>query len=154
MAHNRNWPLLVGALLSGLVALLHVGCIVFGAPWYRFFGAGEEMALLAEAGDARPMIVTAVIVGVFVVWSAYALAGAGVLRRLPFTRLVLVLITSVYLLRGVAFIVIVPFFPDNDLGFWIWSSVICLSIGLVHSVGMRRLFSARKMSDEPGVSHG
>ena len=32
---------------------VHVGCIVFGAPWYRFFGAGEKMAQMADAGNPR-----------------------------------------------------------------------------------------------------
>jgi len=44
MQGYRNTFLMIGAALSGLAALLHVGCILFGAPWYRFFGAGEKMA--------------------------------------------------------------------------------------------------------------
>ena len=35
-------------------------------------------------------------------WAAYALAGAGVVKPLPLLRLALVLITMVYLLRGLA----------------------------------------------------
>ncbi|MGQ4584278.1 hypothetical protein [Lysobacter sp. F60174L2] len=37
-------------MLNAIAALLHVGCIIFGASWYRFFGAGERMAQLASAG--------------------------------------------------------------------------------------------------------
>ncbi|MFZ2236537.1 MAG: hypothetical protein WAV67_09190 [Dokdonella sp.] len=46
-------------------------------------------------------------------------------------------ITGVYILRGLAFIVIVPYFPGNSVTFWIVSSSICLTIGLVHLVGIK-----------------
>ena len=61
MEDTRNAFLIAGALLSALAAALHVGCIVFGAPWYRFFGAGERMAQMAIAGNWYPTVVTAVI---------------------------------------------------------------------------------------------
>jgi hypothetical protein len=37
-------------VLSAAAALLHIAVIVGGAEWYRFFGAGEGMARLAERG--------------------------------------------------------------------------------------------------------
>ena len=36
---------------SAIAALAHLGCIIFGGDWYRFFGAGEQMARMAEAGN-------------------------------------------------------------------------------------------------------
>ena len=53
MPHRYNEALIAGAVLSALAPLLQVGCIVYGAPWYRFFGAGENMARMAEAGHWR-----------------------------------------------------------------------------------------------------
>ncbi|KKK66980.1 hypothetical protein LCGC14_2958640, partial [marine sediment metagenome] len=46
-----NICLIVAGTLSAIAAILHLGCIYFGAPWYRFFGAGEQMAQLAEQGS-------------------------------------------------------------------------------------------------------
>ena len=136
MRGYRNTFLIVGAALSALGALLHLGCILFGAPWYRFFGAGERMARMAAAGHWYPTAVTSCIVAILSVWSLYALSGAGVIRRLPLVRLVLCIITGVYLLRAVAFAPFHSYFPGNSAAFWLWSSAICFVIGLAHLVGL------------------
>lgn len=92
-----NIYLVVAAILSAMAAVLHVGCIIFGAFWYRFFGAGEQMAVLAEQGSSTPTIITSVIVLVLSIWSAYAFSAAGVIRKLPLLRTALVIITFIYL---------------------------------------------------------
>lgn len=79
MARNR-W-LVVGGSLSALAALLHVAVVVGGPDWYRFFGAGEAMAQGAERGSLYPPLVTLAIAAILGIWSAYAFAGAGLLRR-------------------------------------------------------------------------
>ena len=133
-----NRFLLAGAALSALAAMAHLGCIVFGAAWYRALGAGERMARMAEAGHPSPTLITLAITAMLALWAAYALSGAGVIRRLPLRRTVLCAITAVYLLRGLAFMVIVPWFPGNSTTFWIVSSAICLGIGAVHLIGVRQ----------------
>jgi len=132
----RNNYLLAAAICCFAAALAHLGCIVFGGDWYRFFGAGEQMARMAEQGLWYPTLVTSFIVVVLVVWGCYALSGAGVIRRLPLTKLALVLISGVFLLRGVAFVGLMPMFPENSLTFWLVSSGICLLIGGLFAVGI------------------
>ena len=136
MQSYRNTFLTIGAALSALAALLHVGCILFGAPGYRFFGAGEQMARMAAAGRWYPTVLTSFIVAILSGWSLYALSGAGVIRRLPLVRPALCVITSIYLLRAVAFAPFHKYFPGNSTAFWLWSSAICFVIGLVHLVGL------------------
>ena len=139
MEDTRNAFLIAGALLSALAAALHVGCIVFGAPWYRFFGAGERMAQMAIAGNWYPTVVTAAIAFVLAMWSLYALSGAGVIRALPLLRLALCAITAIYLLRG---LVIVPLVVlGKSTPFWWWSSMICLLIGSVHLAGLSQVWA-------------
>lgn len=133
-----NHFLLAGAAASASAALVHFGCIVFGASWYRFLGAGEGMARMAERGESHPTLMAAGIGAVLLIWALYALSGAGVVRRLPLLRTVLCAITAVYLLRGVAFVAIQPLFPGNTLTFWLVSSGICLAIGIVHAIGLRQ----------------
>ena len=136
-----NGLLSTAAVLNTVVALLHIGCIYFGASWYRLMGAGEGMAILAERGSIVPTIITSFIVLVFSIWTAYALAGAGVIGQLPLLRWVLSLITVIYLLRGVAGF----FFYTNPLGrtpeFWLWSSAICLALGLIHMIGLKQVWA-------------
>lgn len=139
--HTRLNPwLIAGAALSALAALLHLGCIAFGAPWYRLLGAGERMAQLDLAGHWYPTVASLVIAGILLVWSLYALSGAGVIGRLPLTRWALCAITGVYLLRAVAFAPLMGYFPGNSMVFWFWSSAICLAMGVVHLVGLRQVW--------------
>lgn len=133
--------LIVGAAFSAFAALLHLGAIAFGAPWYRFLGAGERMTQMAAAGRVYPNVVTLAIASVLFVWSLYALSGAGVIGRLPFLRLALCAITGIYLLRSVAFVPLMTRIPGNSLTFWLTSSAICLVIGLVHLVGLRQAWA-------------
>ena len=134
----NNPFLILGAALSAVAALLHVGCIVFGASWYRFFGAGERMAQLAAAGNWRPTLITSGIVLVLAAWSVYALSGAGVVPRLPLVRTALCIITGIYMLRGLAGF---PIAASSGSAFWWWSSAICLTIGLVHLTGVRQAWA-------------
>ncbi|MEQ1511891.1 MAG: hypothetical protein ABL934_04340 [Lysobacteraceae bacterium] len=136
-----NPLLMIGGALSALAALLHVGCIVFGASWYRFFGAGERMARLAEAGDWRSTAITSVIVAVLSVWALYALSGAGAIRALPLLRIGLCAIAAVYSLRGLAGLLYAAFGAGVDAAFWWWSSAICLVFGIVHVVGLLQVWS-------------
>ncbi len=141
MNRTRNNFLVVGAALSAMAALLHLGCIAFGGPWYRFLGAGEQMAQMDLAGHWYPTVATLVITSILLVWSVYALSGAGVIRKLPLTRLVLCVITGIYLVRGLAFTPLMAYFPDNSTTFWFWSSAICLAFGIVHLVGLRQVWA-------------
>lgn len=134
--------LLAGAAMSAVAALLHVGCIIFGPAWYRFFGAGERMAQLAAAGSPVPAAFATGIAAVLALWSAYALSGAGMVARLPLLRVALFAITSIYLLRGVAGFVLAAIAPgERSVAFWVWSSLICLGIGALYLVGTKRVWA-------------
>lgn len=141
MTSPANPWLLAAAAGSLIAALLHLGCIVFGAPWYRALGAGEGMARLAEAGSWRPTLITLAISAVLLVWAVFALSGAGVIRPLPLTRLALLAISAVLLLRGLGFVFLQPFFPGNSATFWVLSSAFCLLLGGLHAVGLHQLWS-------------
>lgn len=138
MSDQPNYFLIAGAMMSAAAALLHLGCIVFGVTWYRFFGASEKMVRLVETGSSYPAKVTLFITAVLFVWSAYALSGAGVIPPLPLLRTILCAIAAVYLLRGFAFFTIMRLFPANSLAFWLWSAGICAAIGIVHAVGIKQ----------------
>jgi hypothetical protein len=135
----RNGWLLAGGLLSLLAAVAHLACIVGGSNWYRALGAGERLARAAERGAWGPALITLCIAAVLALWGGYALAGAGVLPRLPLMRAALVAITGVYLLRGaVLFVPSALRRPDLSPAFIAWSSSIVLTIGAVHAVGTWR----------------
>lgn len=134
---GSSW-LIAAAALSGAAALLHLGCIVGGPDWYRFFGAGEGMARAAARGELRPTLITLGIATVLAVWAAYAASGAGLIPRLPLLRTALVAITAIYLLRALAFVPLHLWRPQHSDAFAIWSSAIVLVYGIVHLVGLMR----------------
>jgi len=133
-----NIFLIIAGILSALAAILHIGCIYFGAPWYRFFGAGEHMARLAEQGSMQPTMITGSIVLVLTTWSLYAFSAAGIIARLPLLRIALVLITAIYLVRGIAGFFLINSPMGRTPEFWLWSSAICLSVGVFHLIGLKQ----------------
>lgn len=118
-------------------ALLHLGIIVGGPDWYRFFGAGEPMAVMSEQGLWYPAIVTACIATVLFVWSLYAFSGAGLIRRLPLLKTALLIIGIIFLLRGLLAVPLL-FFADSPymaelkekMVFMLVTSVICLFLAV------------------------
>jgi hypothetical protein len=133
-----NRYLVASGILSLIAALLHLACIYFGAPWYRFFGAGEHMAILAEQGSNQPTIITLAIFSVLSIWSLYAFSAAGLIFRLPLIRLTLALITAIYLIRGLAGFAFINLPMGRNPEFWLWSSLICLTFGIIHAIGLKK----------------
>ena len=134
MTHHP-W-LIAGGVLSLAAALLHIACIFGGADWYRFFGAGERMARMAEAGQWTPAVFAVGIAGLLSLAAAYAFSGAGLIARLPLVRTGLVVVSAVYLARGI--VILKPSVmarPDLSSNFLFWSSLIVLTLGLVHLIG-------------------
>jgi hypothetical protein len=132
-------PLLVtGGLLSAAAAVLHLGVIAGGPEWYRFFGAGEDMARMAERRSPTPALVTLAIALILFIWAAYAFADVGLIRRLPLMRTALVVITAIYLLRGLILIPALAAGPERVDAFMIWSSAIVLVYGLAYAFGTWR----------------
>jgi hypothetical protein len=131
---GNKW-LMVGGLLSALAAILHLGVILGGPPWYRFFGAGEEMARAAERGAITPSLITLAIASLLTIWSLYAFSGAGLVRRLPLLRTALVLISAIYLLRGLALLPLLILRPELVDTFAVVSSLIVLAYGLTYAIG-------------------
>ena len=135
-----NKSLLFGGILSLIAALLHISIIFGGPDWYRFFGAGEEMAIMAENGSWYPPLVTSGIALVLFIWALYAFSGAGIIRKLPLLRTGLVIISGIYLLRGLAIIPAYFLMPEVIDSFLVWSSLICLLYGISYAIGTRKLF--------------
>ncbi|MBT3017973.1 MAG: hypothetical protein KME63_19700 [Candidatus Thiodiazotropha sp. (ex Clathrolucina costata)] len=134
-----NRPLLWGGTLSLLAAFLHIAIIIGGPAWYRLFGAGEQFARLAEQGSPLPDTMTAVIALILLLWSLYAFAGAGLVHRLPWLKSILMLITAVYLIRGMALLPLALFMPQAVDSFLILSSLICMVIGMLYFSGTRQM---------------
>ena len=127
--------LIAGGILSAIASLLHLAIIAGGPAWYRWFHAGEDMARMAERGEARAWLITLGIAAALAVFAAFALAAADIIPRLPLMRLALLGITAVYLLRGLALLPLLVWKPHLVDSFMLWSSLVVLVFGTVHAVG-------------------
>lgn len=139
---QRHPWLIAGGVLSALAALLHLAVIVGGPAWYRFFGAGERLARAAERGSPTPAVVTLFIACILALWAAYAFSGAGLVRRLPLLRTGLVVISAIYLLRGLVLFPALLLKPQLVDSFAIWSSVVVLVYGAAYAIGTWRAWPA------------
>lgn len=131
-----------GGILSFAVALLHIAIIFIGAPAYRYFGAGEDMATAAESGSAVPAVLTLVLAAIFAIWGFYGLSGAGVIRQLPLLKITLILIGAIYTLRGFAVVQQLFQIATSSLAVApreIVFSVVSLIIGLAYLTGTRSM---------------
>lgn len=138
---GSTW-LVAGGWLSIIAALLHIACIIGGAEWYRFVGAGEPMAQAVERGEWMPHLLTFGIAAVLAIWAAYAFSGAGRLRRLPLLRTGLVVISVIYLARGLVLVPLHLWRPEHTNAFAVWSSLIVLAYGIAYAVGTWRAWPA------------
>lgn len=134
---SKYWFIL-GGVFSIAIAILHLAIIFGGAPAYRYFGAGEEMAQMASSGSVLPALVTFFIAVIFAIWGLYAFSGAGLIRRLPLLPVGLVVISSIYTLRGIGVIpqiVWVVNSPKSVSPQGLIFSLASLLVGIVYFVG-------------------
>lgn len=139
MKRQANYILLWGGSLSLLAGLLHIAIIIGGAEWYRFFGAGERLSTLAADGSPVPGVLAAGMALILFFWAAYAFSGAGIISPLPLLKPALISISVIYLVRGLALIPASIFQPDRIDSLIIWSSLVCLVIGLSYAIGTRQV---------------
>jgi hypothetical protein len=133
-----------------VAGLLHIAIIFGGPTWYAFFGAPEPMVQMVRAGALYPPIFCLVVAALLLICASYAFSGAGIIFHLPFLRTGLILIASVFILRGVAFIPLAILLPRvlarlcncNGIDtFLVVTSVICLATGIGYAFGARTLIT-------------
>lgn len=134
-----NRCLFLGGIFSILTALLHIAIIIGGPDWYRFWGAGEKMAVMAENGSWIPSILTFIII--LFIWGLYAFSGAGLVKKLPFLKTALVIISLIYSTRGLS-LILVLLSPRHVTGFLFWTSLVSLVVGVVYSFGTKQMWAS------------
>ena len=138
-------------------AVLHVIIIFMKGSGYRYFGAGEQMARAAEAGNPKPTLITAGLTVIFLGFGFYALSAAGQVRRLPLTRWIVLGIGVLYLLRG---ILVGPQawwaiqHPDQVPLRFVLFSAVALLLGVVCVYGVMLRWKDLNPRTAMGVQHG
>ncbi len=134
---KHNIFLLIAGLLSAGVAVFQAA-ISFVPEWSAYFGAGEALV----SNPTLLLVAGLVVTVLFAITGLYGLSGAGVIRRLPLLRTALIVITLVYIYRGILFIpqllVTIGTLPSPEPMplQYLLSSLVALIIGLLYLVGL------------------
>jgi len=135
--------------LDFAAAALHLAIIVGGANWYRFFGAGEQMAQWAEQGRAWPAVLTAGIALALAGFGVYTLSLGMCCEALPWRREVVWAITVIYAVRAGMVLLLAPWVVSLRTPFMLWSSLVCGVFAVAH--GWALVVSDQNVSANPAA---
>lgn len=142
----KNKYLAIAGIGTAIASVLHIAIIIGGPDWYRFFGAGEGMAQLAEKGSNYPIITTSIIAVILGIWALYAFSGTGFMQKLPLLKPILIIISIVFTIRGLFGIPLViildhPYLNELEqkMVFMVISSIISLTLGWFYLKGAIKL---------------
>ena len=116
-------------------ALIHWIAPLIGAEWYSFLTAPAWVVESARNGTWDAPIGGAVIGGLMMLCGLYAFSATGLIRRLPFSRTALCVITTICLVRGLLLIPFLIKVPQRLSAFDITASVVWFVAGLCFLVG-------------------
>lgn len=146
---NAKRLLLVAGSLSLAIALFQA-VVSLSPAWSLYFGAPAEFVqnrwLLLLLGE-----ITAVIFGI---WGLYGLSGAGFIRRLFLLRLGLVVISAIYILRGLMILpellIVWKILPPSEVvtSQGLISSLVSLAVGLIYGIGTLGVWSELRPKKE------
>ena len=135
---KRKNFLAAGGIMSALISLLHF-ILALKPEFYRYITAGREseLARMAESGSTATSIGTISLGILFAIWAIYAFSGAGLIRRLPLIRMVLVIIAFIYILRALFLFTEINMVLDEGYPFrFVVFSAISLAAGALYLAGI------------------
>ncbi len=100
MNRKGRLALIITAIVSFGIALLHIAIILVGPAGYRYFGAPDLADAVERGSVVVPSLLTLGIALAFALWGAYALSGAALIRQLPLVRPALLVIGAIFSTRG------------------------------------------------------
>ena len=130
--------LIVLGIVCFIIAILHIIIVFLGSDAYFYFGAGNEMARMDREGSLFPMFLTLFIVTVFGLFGFYGLSGARVIGKLPLIKTMLLIISSLFSLRGLLFFIQLfqmIFSHSNEPVRFLFFSLLALITGIMFSIG-------------------
>ncbi|ESP94773.1 hypothetical protein PL2TA16_00773 [Pseudoalteromonas luteoviolacea 2ta16] len=125
------------ALMAAVTVVAHMSCIWLGEACYRAQLAPNILVESAKHGTWLAPVATVGVSLLFAICGAYALAGAGLIRRLPLTYLALMVIGILCVIRGLAGLVLSMVFIDLVTLFSVIASVIWFMCGILTCLALK-----------------
>lgn len=98
MKQYKQWLVLGGGL--SFAAALFQAVIGFSPSWSLYFGAPEALVMNTHL----LIFVSLFIAGILALFGLYAISGSGHIRRFPWLKQMLAVISCIYILRGLLLI--------------------------------------------------
>ena len=92
----------LGAVLHFLIAIGHIGCLFALDEAFEAYGIREIMYQMVAGHVWKLYALTIGLVLAFCLAGLYALSATGDIRRLPLTRMAIIIIVLLYSLRALA----------------------------------------------------
>lgn len=134
--------LIIVALIATLTAVAHLSCIYLGASCFQAQMAPTIVVQSAIDGTWLAPIGTIIVSLMFLLCAAYALSGAGILRRLPFLHLGIYTISILCVFRGLTVLPFLFLYPGRVSTSAIIASGVWFVSGLLFYFGYK--FTTRK----------
>ena len=131
----------IGGWANILIGMGHLLAIVRLREISEWVGGPDE-GRLGALHPSLPYLLTFATGLVFVAFGLYALSACGDIRRLPFSTLVVLGITWIYVVRTVGGVGIGGFLEDAWAREFVFSSI-ALVIAVLYGIGARALLAAR-----------
>lgn len=144
-----RFAFLLAAGISMFGAVIHFAAPLLGPEWYAFLQAPPKVVASSQAGGLLAPAGALLIGLVMLACAAYALAGAGILRWLPFAQMVQGTVAAVCLLRGLLVLPYLYKFPDRFWTFDVVASLIWVAAGLSFMLGIMKSAGARSADSPP-----
>ena len=133
----------LGAILHFIIAIGHLGCLFALDEAFDAYGIKDVMYNMVFGHVWMLYAITVVLVLAFTLAGLYALSASGNIRRLPLTRMAIIVIIVLYSLRALAggWVCVADFFADAQQHVsWLqfFSSIIPAFIAWCYYPGLKK----------------
>ena len=133
----------LGAILHFIIAVGHLGCLFALDEAFDAYGIKDVMYNMVFGHVWMLYAITVVLVLAFTLAGFYALSASGNIRRLPLTRMAIIVIVVLYSLRSLAggWVCVADFFADAQQHVsWLqfFSSIIPAFIAWCYYPGLKK----------------
>ena len=130
----RKILLRTGAILNFIFSAAHIACLFFLDKAFAFYGIDGMMSSYAELWAPIPYLITVFLVFCFALAGLYALSADGDIKKIPLTRLAVIVICVLFI--GRALWGFAMMFGKDFSMLSLVTNLIALSVGICYLPGI------------------
>ena len=135
----------LGGYLNILIAVMHIVGLIWIKEMFEVTGIDKEMSEVASIHFMIPYMLTIFVAIFFFIFGLYGLSGANTFRELPFLKHIILIISIIYLLRGIGGLLF-DFVVGDIVYLQTFYSLMAVFIGLLYLFGGLKRLKVRNAS--------